>query len=109
MSRVDIVQFEEHLPGEEDYRVLSRVGRRREGRVGGRSGRWVLLTSTIGAAGLDAGLSAALAPWRPANATHDPAKVLLDLALSLALAGNACSDLRENTAPTFKRGFGFHP
>jgi len=53
----------------------------------------VLLTSTVKAAGLDAGLSAALAPWRPANATHDPAKVVLDLALTLALGGDACSDL----------------
>jgi len=53
----------------------------------------VLLTSTIRAAGLDAALSAALAPWRPANATHDPAKVVLDLALTLALGGDTCSDL----------------
>ena len=53
----------------------------------------VLLTSTVRAAGLDAGLSAALAPWRSANATHDPAKVLLDLAITLALGGDTCSDL----------------
>ena len=53
----------------------------------------VLLTSTVKAAGLDVGLSAALAPWRPAGATHDPAKVLLDLALTLALGGDTCSDL----------------
>jgi len=53
----------------------------------------VLLTSTVKAAGLDAGLSAALAPWRPASAVHDPAKVLLDLALTLALGGDTCSDL----------------
>lgn len=53
----------------------------------------VLLTSTVRAAGLDVGLSAALAPWRAANATHDPAKVLLDLALTLALGGDTCSDL----------------
>mgnify|MGYP000957250604 CR=1 FL=1 len=53
----------------------------------------VLLTSTVRAAGLGVGLSAALAPWRPANATHDPAKVLLDLALTLALGGDTCSDL----------------
>ena len=53
----------------------------------------VLLTSTVKAAGLDAGLSAALAPWRPAGATHDPAKVLLDLAITLALGGDTCSDL----------------
>ena len=53
----------------------------------------VLLTSTVRVAGLDAGLSAALAPWRPAGATHDPAKVLLDLAITLALGGDTCSDL----------------
>jgi len=52
-----------------------------------------LLTSTVQAAGLDVGLSAALAPWRPAGATHDPAKVLVDLALTLALGGDTCSDL----------------
>ena len=53
----------------------------------------VLLTSTIRAAGLDAALHAALAPWRSSLARHDPAKVLLDLALTLALGGDACSDL----------------
>jgi len=57
-------------------------GRAAVGQAGG-----VLLTSTVRVAGLDAGLSSALAPWRPANATHDPAKVLLDLALTLALGG----------------------
>jgi len=63
-------------------------GRAAVGQAGG-----VLLTSTVRAAGLGVGLSAALAPWRPANATHDPAKVLLDLALTLALGGDTCSDL----------------
>jgi len=53
----------------------------------------VLLTSTVRAAGLDVALSAALAPWRPGLATHDPAKVLLDLAITLALGGDTCSDL----------------
>ena len=47
----------------------------------------MLLTSTVKAIGLDVGLSAALAPWRPANAVRDPAKVLPDLALTLALGG----------------------
>jgi hypothetical protein len=51
-------------------------GRAALGQAGG-----VLLTSTVQAAALDAGLSAALAPWRPANAVHDPAKVLLDLTI----------------------------
>ena len=63
-------------------------GRTAVGQAGG-----VLLTSTVKAAGLEAGLSAALAPWRPASAVHDPAKVLLDLALTLALGGDTCSDL----------------
>ena len=53
----------------------------------------VLLTGAVRASGLDAALSAALAPWRSSFATHDPAKVLLDLALTLALGGDACSDL----------------
>lgn len=53
----------------------------------------VLLASTIRAAGLDVALREALAPWRPQLARHDPAKVLLDLALTLALGGDACSDL----------------
>ena len=53
----------------------------------------VLLTSTVRAVGLDVALSQALAPWRPQLARHDPAKVLIDLALTLALGGDACSDL----------------
>jgi len=53
----------------------------------------VLLTSTIRAAGLDVALRAELEPWRPQLAVHDPAKVLLDLALTLALGGDTCSDL----------------
>ena len=53
----------------------------------------VLLTGAVRASGLDVALSAALAPWRPQFATHDPAKVLLDLALTLALGGDTCSDL----------------
>ena len=53
----------------------------------------VLLTSTIRAAGLDVALRAELEPWRPQLAVHDPGKVLLDLALTLALGGDTCSDL----------------
>jgi hypothetical protein len=56
-------------------------------------GGGVLLTDTVRAAGLDAGLSAALAPWRRPLAVHDPAKVVLDLALSLALGGDCLADL----------------
>ena len=53
----------------------------------------VLLTSTVRAAGLDVALSQALAPWRAQQARHDPAKVLIDLAMTLALGGDTCSDL----------------
>jgi Transposase DDE domain group 1 len=53
----------------------------------------VLLTDTVRAAGLDVGLSAALAPWRKPLGVHDPAKVVLDLALSLALGGDCLADV----------------
>ncbi|OIQ84312.1 hypothetical protein GALL_338790 [mine drainage metagenome] len=53
----------------------------------------VLLTATVRASGLDAALSAELSRWRSPFATHDPAKVLVDLALTLALGGDTCSDL----------------
>lgn len=52
----------------------------------------VLLTRTARVSGLDAELSAGLAPWRKPLARHDPAKALLDLAVSLALGGDACRD-----------------
>ena len=63
-------------------------GRAAVGQAGG-----VLLTSTVKAAGLDAALSAAMAPWRPANAVHDPAKVITDVALTLALGGDCLADI----------------
>lgn len=52
----------------------------------------VLLTRTARVSGLDAALSEALAPWRKPLARHDPAKVLLDLAIAVALGGDDCSD-----------------
>ena len=42
--------------------------------------------------GLDGGLGVALAPWRVPAARHDPAKVLRDLAMTLALGGDTGSD-----------------
>jgi hypothetical protein len=53
----------------------------------------VLLLDTIGIAGLDRALSAALEPWRCPTAIHDPAKILLDLAVSLALGGDCLADV----------------
>lgn len=53
----------------------------------------VMLTETIRATGLDRVLVEALGPWRKRFATHDPAKVILDLAVTLALGGDALSDI----------------
>ncbi len=69
-------------------RVDARVSRA-VGQAGG-----VLLTRTANLTGLAAGLSAALAPWRKPFATHDPGKVIVDLALSLALGGDCLADVR---------------
>ncbi len=53
----------------------------------------VLLTEVVALAGLDQGLSGALASWRKATAVHDPGKVVLDLALMLALGGDCLADV----------------
>ncbi len=53
----------------------------------------VLLTDTIAVTGLDRHLRAGLAPWRKDQAIHDPSKVLLDLALTVALGGEHLSDV----------------
>lgn len=53
----------------------------------------VLLTDTIRVSGLGAGLSAGLSRWRKPTAVHDPAKIVLDLAVSLALGGDCLADV----------------
>ena len=57
----------------------------------------LLLTGTIAAVGLGRALSTALSTalqaWRPRLAVHDPAKVLLDLALGLAVGGDCLADV----------------
>ena len=52
-----------------------------------------LLVQTAQAAGLDRALSAALRPWRSARARHDPGKIVLDLAVAVALGGDCLADL----------------
>jgi hypothetical protein len=60
----------------------------------------VLLLRTAEAVGLDAALSQALGPWRRPLARHDPGKILLDLAVSLAVGGDCLADLAQlRTAP----------
>jgi hypothetical protein len=53
----------------------------------------VTLVETLRVSGLDAALSRALSPWRKPTATHDPAKVVCDLALTLALGGDCLADV----------------
>ena len=61
------------------------------GAVGNAGG--LLLTETVRATGLGAALSEALAPWRKPLAVHDPAKVVTDLAIMLALGGDCLADV----------------
>jgi len=53
----------------------------------------VTLLETARVSGLDRLLSTGLAPWRAPRAVHDPAKVLLDLAVTLALGGDCLADV----------------
>ncbi|MEU6367391.1 IS1380 family transposase [Streptomyces sp. NPDC046931] len=64
---------------------------------GGRAVVWqaggVLLVETVRKAGLDTAISAALTPWQKARAVHDPGKILLDMALAVALGGDCLADV----------------
>jgi hypothetical protein len=53
----------------------------------------VLLLETVRKIGLDQAISTALASWRKPRAVHDPGKVLLDLALAVALGGDCLADV----------------
>lgn len=53
----------------------------------------VLLVETARRTGLADALSAALAPWRKPRAVHDPGKILLDVALAVALGGDCLADV----------------
>ncbi len=53
----------------------------------------VLLVEAARVAGLDRGLSTALASWRKPMAIHDPGKVITDLAIALALGGDCLADV----------------
>ena len=55
----------------------------------------VLLLRTAEAVGLDAALCEAAGPWRAPLARHDPGKVLLDLAGSLAIGGDCLADVAQ--------------
>ena len=53
----------------------------------------VLLVAAAAKVGLDRELSAALAPWRKQWAMLDPGKILLDLAISVAVGGDCLADI----------------
>ncbi|MGA5811044.1 IS1380 family transposase [Streptomyces cellulosae] len=53
----------------------------------------VLLVETVRKTGLDQAISAALAPWRKPRAVHDPGKILVDLAVAVALGGDCLADI----------------
>jgi hypothetical protein len=52
----------------------------------------LLLTETVRITGLQTGLSAGLSRWRPGRAFHDPAKIVTDLAVAVALGGDCLAD-----------------
>src|SRR4051794_26506114 len=64
----------------------------------------MLLTRTAASVGLDRALSEALAPWRKPFARHDPGKIVLDLAVSLAIGGDCLADIAQLRAAP--QGFG---
>lgn len=53
----------------------------------------ILLTRTVEVSGLATALSTALAPWRKPFATHDPGKIVADLAVSLVAGGDCLADV----------------
>ena len=60
----------------------------------------VVLVEAIRTSGIDRGLSTALAPWRRPLATHDPGKIVLDLAVALVLGGDCSADVNLLRAET---------
>ena len=53
----------------------------------------VLLVEAARTAGLDRALTTALGRWRKPLAVHDPGKIMLDLAVTLALGGDCLADI----------------
>ncbi len=53
----------------------------------------VLLVQTARVTGLDRLLGKRLAPWRLPLAVHDPGKIVLDLAVAVALGGDCAADI----------------
>ena len=56
-----------------------------------------LLVEALRASGLDRALSSAFTRWRKPLATHDPGKILTDLAVTFALSGDCLADAPGRT------------
>jgi hypothetical protein len=54
-----------------------------------------VLLRTAQAVGLTSALTEALTSWRKPLARHDPGKIVLDLAVSLAIGGDCLADLAQ--------------
>ncbi|MFJ8871668.1 transposase [Streptomyces sp. NPDC102473] len=78
--------------------VKKHIGSYPRVRVGGGGRRvvspagGVLLVETVRKSGLDQAISTALTPWRKPRTVHDPGKILLDVALAVALGGDCLAD-----------------
>lgn len=53
---------------------------------------------TVRKTGLDQAISTVLTPWRKPRAVHDPGKILLDVALAVALGGDCLADVGKPRA-----------
>ncbi len=53
----------------------------------------MLLIERVRKTGLDTATSTALVPWRKPRTAHDPGKMLLDVALAVALGGGCLADV----------------
>ncbi len=51
------------------------------------------LSQTAQVSGLDQAISEGLRQWRPARSVHDPAKIMTDLAITVALGGDCAADI----------------
>jgi hypothetical protein len=77
-----------HITGLYPHLHVDTCGSAAVGQAGG-----ILLVETIRRSGIDRGLSAELARWRKPLATHDPGKIVLDLAVAMALGGDCLADV----------------
>jgi len=93
LSRDNITPIEEHLSGKEATGLYPGVQVDAAGCGVASQAGGVASVEAVRANGLDRLLGEALGPWRKPLAVHDPAKVLIDLAVTLALGGDCLADI----------------